>query len=84
MSLVPTEPFQLLSELVQPNHYRTPTAIQSRGIVMPGIEGPARIRFLLEDGYELEIPVTQAAIDGLYEVLGSFHIPAQFQTSTSR
>jgi hypothetical protein len=70
--LIPTEPFQLLSELVPPNHYRIPTAVRARGIMMPGIEGPARIRFLLEDGCELEIPVTQDALDGLYQVLGSF------------
>jgi hypothetical protein len=72
MALIPTEPFQPLSELVPPNHYRTPTAIQSRGIVMGGIEGLARIRFLLEDGYEMEIPVTQEVIDGLGNVITSF------------
>jgi hypothetical protein len=84
MSLIPTEPFQPLSELAPPSHYRTPTAVQSRGIVMAGIEGPDRIRLLLEDGYKLETPMTQNAIDGLYEVSGGFRTPVRFQTSTQR
>jgi hypothetical protein len=51
--------------------HRIRTAIQAEGVVMPGIEGPARIRLVLEGGYGLEIPVTQETIDALYRTLRS-------------
>ena len=61
----------LLAEQVPAGSYCTPTAIQSVSITMPVIEGSARIHLALVDGYALEIPMTQNAMESLYQFLRS-------------
>jgi hypothetical protein len=71
MSKDKQEEFPPLVELGRPGRYSLPTAIQALNVAMPSHRGPARIRLALEGEYELEIPATQHAIDGLYQVLQS-------------
>jgi hypothetical protein len=65
------EEFPPLVELGRPGRYSLPTATRALNVAMPSHKGPARIRLALEGEYELEIPATQHAIDGLYRVLQS-------------
>ncbi len=44
---------------------RTPPVLRVEDVTMPGIEGPARIRLMLDNGVRLEIPVKQDAIAAL-------------------
>jgi hypothetical protein len=66
----PLEPLQL-DGLIPAGHYRSPTAVQVKGVAMPGATGPAQIHLALADGYELDIPVTQHVIDQLYTQMRS-------------
>ncbi len=54
-----------LAELIPAGLYETPTASQEPGIVVQDDKGLLRIHLILEGGYELEIPVTQDAMEGL-------------------
>ena len=76
MDLVePPEPLPIPIELGLPGSYRVvPTANAAR-MVMPGRAATTQIRFSLEGGYELDIPVTQVTIDNLHQALESFRTP---------
>lgn len=56
---------QLLAELLPVGLYEAPLASQEPTLVVLGVEEPLRIRFQLGGGYELDIPMTPDAIDGL-------------------
>jgi hypothetical protein len=73
MDLVePPEPLPTPLELGPQGNYRVVPAANAARMVMPGRAAPTRIRFYLEGGYELDIVVTQATIDNLYQALESF------------
>jgi hypothetical protein len=73
MKLIDDSPEELppLAALGPPGPYRTVPVQQVLGLATASRKGPARIRLSLEGGYELDIPVTQDAIDELFDVLRS-------------
>jgi hypothetical protein len=58
------QPPQLLAELLPAGLYEAPLASQEPTLVVLEVGEPLRIRFQLEGGYELDIPMTPDAIDG--------------------
>ncbi len=67
-----TPPLPLpLAEAHDHRCYQAPTAIDLKSATRPSQLAPAHIQLRLETGHELDIPVTQHAIDALYRVLKS-------------
>lgn len=65
-------PEKLLSALIPPDRYDTPIALSAADVGHRlGKERP-HIRLLLKGGYELDIPLTQEAVDTLALVLHPF------------
>jgi hypothetical protein len=68
MSSEPSTPLPPPVQRVPSGSYRTQTVIRGINGKQADIEGPILIRLLLEGGDELEIPMTQEAVNDLYQL----------------
>ena len=64
---------QLLAELLPAGLYEAPLLSRDPGLVVLGAGEPLRIRFPLEDGYVLDIPVSPDAILGFARLAESLN-----------
>ena len=71
MSQEPSEVHAPPLALGNVGRYRTPLVVQAQSGKMADTTGPIHIHLALEGGYELEIPMTQEALNGLYQIAKS-------------
>ena len=64
-----TKPLPQTARLGPVGHYAIPTVTRCPGLIDHGGKGLVHVQMVLVTGHELDIPLTQNAIDELYRVL---------------
>lgn len=64
-------------ELTGPGPFETPAIVDYLGLAYPMTTTLVQVRFSLEDGSELHLPIKGVALDKLTEQLATFHSEKQ-------